>query len=142
MSRTLAGNLTGKAAQLERADVLEAAMDRTPFARRWGNAVDDLRELMGEDKFDEWFDSYPVDIPKGQFILVMEAQLKNLTVTEEDAGEIHAHLLTVDRNPVETAYALEFLTDSEDPRTERERDWDDHCAEVQATRESDMPRGW
>ena len=44
-------------------------------------------------------------------------------------------------HPVEAAYKLEKAMD-EDPRTEWEQDWDDHCAEVQATRESDMPRGW
>ena len=38
-----------------------------------------------------------------------------------------------------TAISYGFIAD---PRTEWERDWDDHCAEVQATRESDMPRGW
>lgn len=90
MSRTLNGNLTGKAAQLERMDALEAAMERGPFSRRWHNAIDTLSELMGEDKFDEWFDSYPEDMPKGQFVLVMEAQINNLTVLESDADFIHA----------------------------------------------------
>lgn len=31
---------------------------------------------------------------------------------------------------------------NEDPRTEWERDWDEHCAETLATREGDTPRGW
>ena len=48
---------------------------------------------------------------------------------EEDADNIHALIAA--------AEAGDF-----DPRTEWERDWDDYCAEVQATRESDAPRGW
>lgn len=38
------------------------------------------------------------------------------------------------------AYAVEFLTDSEDPRSEDEQAWDEFVAETQATRESDYPR--
>ena len=96
MSRTLRGNLTGRAAALEKSDALANATERAPFSRRWNNAIDTLRELMGEDKFDEWFDSYPMTISKGQFILVMEAQVKSLSVTEQDADAVRTLVEALD----------------------------------------------
>ena len=96
MSRTLRGNLTGRAAALEKSDALANATERAPFSRRWNNAIDTLRELMGEDKFDEWFDSYPMTISKGQFILVMEAQVKSLSVTERDADDLRTLVESLD----------------------------------------------
>lgn len=96
MSRTLNGNLTGMAAVQDRADALAFAIERSPFARRWQNAVETLRELMGEDKFDEWYDSYHGEIPKGQFVIVMEAQVKSLSVTERDADDLRTLVESLD----------------------------------------------
>ena len=69
-------------------------------------------------------------------------RLKNIEVIygagwESDADNIHALIAAAEAGDEEYDNGL-----YDDPRTEWERDWDDHCAEVQATRESDMPRGW
>lgn len=54
---------------------------------------------------------------------------------EQDADALRACVDSVNLHPVEAAYQLEQAMD--DPRTEWERDWDEHCAETLATRKED-----
>lgn len=89
MARTLSGNLTGKAARLEREDKMSAALDRSPFTKKFEAAYTSLIDAMG-DEFFVWYDSPEFEgLTNGQMLIVMQGKLASF-VTEEDADTVHA----------------------------------------------------
>jgi hypothetical protein len=94
MARTLSGNLTGKAARLERQDQMSAALERSPFTIAFEKAYTSLIDVMG-DEFFVWYDSPEFEgLTNGQMLVVMQGKLASF-ITEEDAAQVRALVDTV-----------------------------------------------
>lgn len=121
--RTLSGNLTGRAARLDRADRLEAAIDdaiaeekrrAAEFRARWDEAVRELLKL-DPDGFDAWWDSYPPALTKREFLPIIEERIRFLRSSAD-----HSFRAVMEKRADEIAAALK----SDDlPIDERESLW-------------------
>ena len=134
MARTINGNLTGKAARLEREDMQSAALERSPFTKKFEAAYTSLIDVMG-DEFFTWYDSPEFNgLTNGQMLIVMQGKLGSF-VTEEDADSLH--------NMIVTAESTEgnFTDGFSDPRTEAEKAADAEWQDEQATR-ADLRTGF
>jgi hypothetical protein len=87
MSRTTNGNLTGKAARTQYADLTQQIEDgKKKFAADWKATLNKLEDLLG-DGFDAWWDSYPADIAKRDFLPIMKAEIKQRELCAAFVGE-------------------------------------------------------
>lgn len=77
MARSLNGNLRGRAARFS-ADEL-ADLQKPTFSREYMQAVNALRDLMGEPAFEAWYDSYPRNVRQSDFLLTMQEKIEELT---------------------------------------------------------------
>ena len=81
MARTVNGNLTGKAAQTAIRELNEQLQEereqRIKFHAEFTKATDNLRDMLGAG-FDEWWDSYPSDMTKRDFLPIMKAKVAEL----------------------------------------------------------------
>lgn len=88
MARTLYGNLTGTAAQTARRELneqLEAEREqRIKFGKEFTKATDELRDALGAG-FDEWWDNYPAEMTKGEFLPIMKAKIVEIEQGKQEA---------------------------------------------------------
>jgi hypothetical protein len=78
MARTLNGNLTGKAAKLDRADLLDLPRP-SQFTVAFYDAVSCLRDAMGDAEFDDWYDQPEYnDMTKGEMLVIMQGKIASL----------------------------------------------------------------
>lgn len=78
MARTLKGNLTGKAARLDRSDLADYPQP-SPFTVAFYDAVDCLRDAMGEDEFDAWYDQPEFsDFTNAEMLTIMRGKIASL----------------------------------------------------------------
>jgi len=128
MSRTLAGNLTGRAAQTERRELAERIEDsRASFAKEWNASREKLEALLGFE-FDAWWDSYPEQMTKRDFLPIMKEQIATLEAYEKNAGA--ANELSAIIDACNAGYRHNLTTD---PRTTAERLHDEAGEDLQAT---------
>ena len=71
MTRSLNGNLRGIAAR-QRKNISYA---EKIFSNSYMLLVNGLREKMGLDEFDEWYDSYPENMSQSEFYVIMAEKL-------------------------------------------------------------------
>lgn len=134
MARTINGNLTGKAARLEREDMASAALERSPFTKKFEAAYTSLIDVMG-DEFFTWYDSPEFNgLTNGQMLIVMQGKLASFT-TEENADLLHALVspLVVEVQPAADK-ASEAEVPFNDPRTPAEIAADEDWQDEQVTR--------
>lgn len=86
MARTSNGNLTGKAAQSELSDMAERlADDRAAFVSDWKNTLNELESSMTSAEFETWWDSYPAQMSKAQFLPIMKSKLGDIERAKQAA---------------------------------------------------------
>lgn len=89
MARTIHGNLTGRAASIQRQDEwnerIEKIIEGQLFSKRYLETIQALKELKGEDYYQELLDNQPDEITKGDFLPIMEQEIQY----EEDRREIN-----------------------------------------------------
>ena len=78
MARTLNGNLTGKAAQLDRADLLDLPRP-SQFTVAFYDAVSCLRDAMGDAEFDAWYDQPEYNgMTNREMLTIMQGKIATL----------------------------------------------------------------
>lgn len=81
MSLTANGRLRGRAAQIHNSEVrsglLERALRQQELNEKFHATEMALSVLMG-DAFDAWYDSYPEEMSKAEFLPIMEAKIADL----------------------------------------------------------------
>ena len=83
MARTLNGNLTGAAARTERLEILEKLLSGLgQFMERYSQAAYEL-ERLDPDGFEAWYDSYPKEMTKGEFLPLMLKRIEELKEESE-----------------------------------------------------------
>ena len=96
MARTLNGNLTGRAAALDRQDcwqeILEADREaRQEFNRRWSKAMIGLKTL-DPDGWSAWYDARP-EHTCGEMLPIIEARVHELELANKPTPEAVQELL-------------------------------------------------
>src|SRR5687767_10695827 len=83
---------------------------RKKFTEDFWKAHKDLVELLGDDLFVEWWDSYPATMSKGEFLPIMQAKIVELqtahAVVDATALEPDAEFCTAAK-PLRKAYIRE-----------------------------------
>lgn len=91
----------------------ELVSEKESFSDRWTNAVNELEEILSQDEFDNFWDSTPYDMPKRDFLPIMEAKIKSWHKT---ADALHKLMVTCDTDPAHIARAedVQYLAEDAD----------------------------
>ena len=88
MSLTKNMNRMGRARQIEKQEQADYIADaQAKFSEQWTAIVAELDTLLGTE-FDFWWDSYPAQMSKSQFLPIMLAKVAELKI-DNDIGASH-----------------------------------------------------
>ncbi len=82
MARSINGNLRGAAARLDIQDRQdEEFIRRQKFTRDWKRTLQALEYFMDIETFESWWDGYPEEMTKGEFLPIMMIKLDEVDGT-------------------------------------------------------------
>ncbi len=121
MARSINGNLLGLAARTEIRDILEAEQIRKGrFAREWRESETKLQSLLGDD-FNAWWDGYPEDMSRGDFLPIMKEKIIQL---ERDALYTYVEQLVGGEGRIEQVEAIVDILSNSNLFTEKASHYD------------------
>lgn len=84
MARSINGNLMGRAARKDELMAENLIYKVNQFSEEYLSAVDYLRDLMGDEYFESWYDSYPRNMLVADFYKIMLDQIQKLVLGNLD----------------------------------------------------------